>query len=149
MAKRYMVALVAVVAAGVLGARRGEADPPAGRYTITDSTVVDTETTLMWQRHVDSGVLTAAQAKTYCTGLVMGGHDDWRLPKRGELLTIVDIGVAQPSIDAKAFPNSPSTSYWTSSPVSGYPGGAWSVNFGYGSTLSTDVSDANRVRCVR
>ncbi len=37
----------------------------------------------------------------------------------------------------------------TSSPLAGNPSNAWNVNFNNGNSNNNDVSNTNRVRCVR
>jgi len=77
------------------------------------------------------------------------GASDWRLPTREELRSLVDYGRYNPTIDMAWFPNTLSTWYWSSSPLSGYTGEAWFVDFGlgYGSFDYTD--GAKPARLVR
>ena len=44
-----------------------------------DGTITDNITGLMWQK-VDGGEMTFENAATYCSSLILGGKDDWRLP---------------------------------------------------------------------
>jgi hypothetical protein len=126
-------------------------------------TVTDTITGLVWQRDgsgtragcsggVDGGTdgttCTLAEAKAYCSALALGGVSGWRLPARGELLTIVDFTQYGPSINATAFPNTPSGRFWTSSPHT-TPGLAWWVTFQDGKPDFDSVGLVDRVRCVR
>lgn len=54
-------------------------------------TVLDKVTLLEWQRDPPFGQrLPFMQAQSYCEELVLDGHDDWRLPTRVELDTILD-----------------------------------------------------------
>ena len=52
------------------------------------------------------------EALKLCEGLSLGGHSDWRLPTRSELLTLVDDTRRQPAIDTAAFPDTKSDWYW-------------------------------------
>jgi len=54
------------------------------------------------------GVAVSANSASY------KGHNDWRLPNRNELESLVKIDVSDPAIDATAFPNTVSDWYWTS-----------------------------------
>jgi len=55
-----------------------------------DGTVTDRATGLAWQQ-MDSGTTYDWQgALSYCEGLALAGHDDWRLPNAKELQSMVD-----------------------------------------------------------
>jgi hypothetical protein len=127
--------------------------PNPSNYTIDEpnAVVTDNVTKLMWQRDVDPGSYTWAEAKCYCADLVYGGYTDWRLPTRIELVSLVDFTKPGPgpTIDTMAFPNTPSSMFWTSSPLAGSPSRAWSVHFSGGNTSYFAVSYTFRVRCVR
>jgi Protein of unknown function (DUF1566) len=113
-----------------------------------DTTITDGVTGLMWQQKVPSGTSTQGQAISYCAGLVLANHNDWRLPTQIELLSIVDYAHNNPSIDPQAFPGTPVYAYWSSS-ASATTGFGWGVTFGYGNggtNLTTFPAD---VRCVR
>lgn len=59
-------------------------------------------------------------------------------------------GSTQPTIHTTAFPNTPSSWYWTSSPVVGNSGFAWDVSFSYGSVGSYGLrGSGSHVRLVR
>ncbi|HRI65732.1 MAG TPA: DUF1566 domain-containing protein, partial [Polyangium sp.] len=94
--------------------------------------VFDKVTQLTWQRDVDPNVYTWDAAKAYCEDLVHAGYDDWRLPTRIELVSIVDYTKTNPAIDSAAFPNTPSEWFWTSSPWAGSGSVAWLVYFSNG-----------------
>lgn len=52
--------------------------------------VVDTETGLLWQGTYRATQASLLNAYAYCEGLFLGGFNDWRLPTRVELGTLVD-----------------------------------------------------------
>jgi len=45
---------------------------------------------LMWQRGYSQEYMTLLEGQEYCSDLVVGGHDDWRLPTIDELRTIIE-----------------------------------------------------------
>jgi hypothetical protein len=114
-----------------------------------DGTVTDNVTGLMWQKVAAAQMLTQAQALAYCPTLSLGGHADWRLPSLIELMSIVDKGQSNPSIDAMYFPATPATPFWSSTPVAGSTTAGWYVYFDYGNALTFDLTDMLGVRCVR
>src|ERR1039457_4653090 len=115
-----------------------------------DGTVTDNITGLMWQQAVPSATYTWALAVAYCsTTLTLAGYSDWRLPSAIELMSIVDLGQSNPSINGTYFPSTPSTVFWSSSPVAGSPSLAWYVPSYLGNTSSNAITLAANVRCVR
>ena len=114
-----------------------------------DGTVTDNITGLMWQQAVPTGTYTWAQAVAYCPTLTLAAYSDWRLPSVIELVSIVDYGQYNPSIDPTYFPSTPASDFWSSSPLAGWSSGAWLVNFNYGYSGLIVVSNTFHVRCVR
>lgn len=123
---------------------------PASYDTSTPGVVLDRVTGLMWQRDV-KGRYDWAAAKTYCTGLTLAGHSDWRLPTEVELFSLVDFTVAppNPTLDATAFPDTATEPmFWSSLPASGGVA-AWGVSFQDGTADYQQVTNSQQVRCVR
>jgi hypothetical protein len=133
----------------------GQVDVTAGAPNLasyTDNgngTVTDQVTGLMWQQAVPAGSYTWEQATAYCPTLTLASHGDWRLPKRIELVSIVDFGRSSPAIDTTYFPSTPSGWFWSSSPLAGPWSSGWGVNFYFGQTYDNHVSYTGFVRCVR
>jgi Protein of unknown function (DUF1566) len=127
--------------------------------TSVPGVVIDNVTGLWWQQPlggtnnqgVNEGGMPQSEAITYCAHLNLGGHCDWRLPTRIELISIVDFTTWNPAINGSVFPGTPSQPFWTASPylVNGAVGYAWGVTFLDGSTSSFAAGQTNYVRCVR
>ena len=114
----------------------------------TDEVVTDSLTGLMWQRTFGSDQNWSA-AVTYCEDLDYGGHDDWRLPSELELLSIVDNGTINPSIDTVAFRGTPSAHFWTSIRQPTADSGVRYVRFSTGHSSYFGETKSAYVRCVR
>src|ERR1019366_9698286 len=57
----------------------------------------------------------------------------WRVPSKEELLSLVDgKGKKKPKIDVRAFPNTPSLSFWATRAGSDDNLNAWLINFANG-----------------
>jgi hypothetical protein len=63
------------------------------------------------------------------------GATDWRMPAKKELLSIVDFGRYDPSIDQGHFPNTPASYFWSATVEAGYSRYAWTVSFYSGHAL--------------
>ncbi len=125
-------------------------DPPA-RFAESPSGVMrDAKTDLSWQRVLETVDRSFADARSYCANLPLAGGG-FRLPTRAELDSITDLTVREPSaIDQLAFPSTPGTWFWTSSPYIGSAGSHWVVHFYNGSFYYQGPTFAGaRVRCVR
>jgi hypothetical protein len=122
--------------------------PNAMSYTDNgDGTITDNVTGLVWQKTPPSGTYTCGggSAQTYCATLTLAGYSDWRLPSILELVSIVDPGRSDPSINTNYFPGTPAADFCSSTLYSG-GGNAWSLQFRAGSVETVDQSN---VRCVR
>jgi hypothetical protein len=119
---------------------------------LAEATMVrDTRTGLMWEDtpHVKEVKITQPRAKTYCSELKLGGHENWRLPTIKELLSIVDYTRVSPAtfkvfsyIEDESF-------YWTSTPVADADDEYWGVNFKRGESSRASEYYDRYVRCVR
>jgi hypothetical protein len=123
---------------------------PAG-YTVSPSgnQVTDRVTKLVWQRSVGSPSLPRQDAEGYCACLTVDGVSGWRLPSRIELASIADWTTSAPAIDTSAFPNTPSSLFWTSSPLDGAATLGYLVDFNSGFTTYAGMGYPYGVRCVR
>lgn len=130
-----------------------------------DGTAYDNKTKLTWKRCSEGQVWNGASctgaplklswqdALQLADGATYAGKQDWRLPNIKELGSIVEKACETPAIDSKAFPNTPSDDFWTSSPFVGDTRDAWIVGFYYGSDAHTNYKgskEAGRyIRLVR
>ncbi len=103
-------------------------------------TVTDIKTGLMWfkasQRADDW-----ESAIKYCETLSAAGHDDWRLPNRNELQSLIDYSKSKPAIDKVLFPDTNSASYWSSTTQAFLTTNAWLVDFTSGNVHYHDKSN--------
>ncbi len=114
--------------------------------------ISDRNTGLEWQDNedVNSTQITWQEAINYCENdLTLGGYNDWRLPNKTELLSIVDRSRYSPSIDNTIFVHTASNHYWSSTLYSYNSNKVWSISFGYGYSDGYSKTDNYDVRCVR
>ncbi|MDP4028452.1 MAG: DUF1566 domain-containing protein [Gallionella sp.] len=129
-----------------------------------DGTVTDTVTGLMWDKcswgQSNNVTCAGGAASTHTWTQALGvavsansasykGHNDWRLPNRNELESLVKIDVSDPAIDATAFPNTVSDWYWTSTNYAPDPTAAWLVYFYDGYPDANGKTFYGYVRLVR
>ena len=105
---------------------------PDSAYTDNgNGTVTDIETKLMWQQKI-AGAMIWDQARSYCRGLSLADHKDWRLPELYELKTLVDRDQSPPEINHTYFQDTAASWYWSSTTIALNTFLAWRVNFGNG-----------------
>jgi hypothetical protein len=107
----------------------------------------------MWQRRGQEVVTAWQRAESYCADLTLGGYENWRLPSRIELVSIVEFTIleTQPAVNTTAFPETAARLFWSSSPSVEAPGGhIWAVYFGLTFTFPYPLAgELMGVRCVR
>lgn len=112
--------------------------------------VVDHKSHLMWQDNADAKSIKKnwESSAEYCHNLSLAQQQDWRLPTKDELLSIVDTKRSNPAIYS-AFENVMSDYYWSSSNNINYNDFAWNVTFYFG-IENNNYKDKNYyIRCVR
>ena len=136
-------------------AKKGECIPQ--KFTVKgtgdEKIVVDENLKLEWQQKITKNV-DWQHASEECAKEYAGSYG-WRLPTPKELLSIVDNGKFDPSVDTDYFPGTTDEWFWTSadfaSTESYDSGKAWFVRFdsGFLSHKKKTESEKMHVRCVR
>ena len=121
-----------------------------------DGTVTEQHTGLMWQQTLDGVLRTWEDSLSYCEGLALAGHTDWRLPNKREVHQLVDNSTSNPATNQTLFPNAPTGNggngsyYFTSTTNPIYPDIAAVLSIYWGN-LYTQIpkSFPNHARCIR
>jgi len=114
----------------------------------TANTVFDASTGLLWQQHDDDIMRTWEQAKTYCQSLSLDGVSQWRLPRRSELMSLIDFNQIRPAIDTRFFPGTDLFNYWALTEYTGTTEHAWTVLFAEGNVYCFRKILQSYTRCV-
>ena len=127
--------------------------PNPASYDVSIAGVVtDQVTGLMWQAVPLTMALPWMETKVGCEMLVLGGHDDWRLPTRIELVSLLSFE-SESMTDSRAFPfqSPPEKHYWSASPYAADPSmQVWLVSgFGTQTGYATTAGGQHAARCVR
>ncbi len=109
---------------------------------------IDYDTKLMWEDGPSTidPARSWNEANSYCENLSLGGFEDWHLPLKDELESIVDTD--QDPMIKKGFKNIKANNYW-STKMGTSNSLAWYIFFQTGESYHTSVDDYNYVRCVR
>ncbi len=104
----------------------------------TGSNVYDSLTGLMWTKNAnDAGEKNWTNAIAYCEALDYGGFDDWRMPNRNELASLIDYSQINPAIPLghpftsvnELMTDDGNQNYWTGSTYAKDTEKAWFVSF--------------------
>lgn len=127
-------------------------------YDNGDGTVTDVTTGLMWQQTSSVNSMTWQDGLAYAENLELGGstenpYDDWRVPTREELRSLLDYEFYGPAVDINRFEGS-GLSYWSSTSLTEFPlnppRSAWGINFHTGFSSKQDKSlNSKYIRAVR
>lgn len=142
-----------------------QASTPSDRFVVqSNATVVDTQTGLMWKRCAQGfewdGSICAEEPGTptrftWEEALVshetheFANYDDWRLPNKIELASIVEYSCFEPAINSTLFPGTASDSFWSNTPNAFNISFAWAINFSLGEHTTTRRTNPYGVRLVR
>ena len=123
------------VQAGDDGSYQRGAEWPSSRFSIQSDTncVMDNLTGLVWARNANLAALPWSDAISFCENLTYGGCNDWRLPNRSELDSLVDAGRTRPALPAgHPFEDVQNDIYWTSTTYVMNTDYAWTMHAYYG-----------------
>jgi hypothetical protein len=115
-----------------------------------DGTVTDGKTGLVWQKTDDLKERTWPHARSYCENMILGGHNDWRLPRIDELQTIIDNYKYNPAINSVFIgkPRKP-IGFWGDTTYAYWKDSAWFIWFFNGDTYTDPKNIGHFTRCVR
>jgi len=118
-------------------------------YTdLENSTILDNETKLIWQKSDDALPRNWNDANSYCSNLTLGSSSNWRLPIVSELFQLTDKGKSSPAIES-IFTNTKSELYWSTTQYVIDYSSAWVINFDNSVNYSVSKAGKYYVRCVR
>ncbi|WP_201245725.1 DUF1566 domain-containing protein [Halochromatium salexigens] len=119
-----------------------------------NGTVTDRETGLIWKQCAEglsgTGCATgSAETFSWQAALLRAADSDqWRLPNKNELASLVERRCYDPAINEDFFPNTPSNWFWSSSPYASNSYSAWHVNFVHGGVDYGSKYGGERVRLI-
>jgi hypothetical protein len=111
---------------------------------LTDGTVYDSLTNLIWQKTPYADTLTWEQALTYADTLTQAGYSDWRLPNIKELQSIQDNTAINPALNTNYFNVFGRKKFWSATTLSNRTTSAWYFDTQFGiTTYQTKTSRLN------
>lgn len=117
-----------------------------------NGTISDLLTGLMWTKNADmaQGTVDWEEAVQQAVACKEGGHQDWRLPNRNELASLIDLGKFDPALpENNRFSGVQSSYYWTSTTPANGEDGAWVIHFYIGFITHDDKGGTHYVWYVR
>ncbi len=117
----------------------------------SENIIKDNKTNFIWQdtKIVKTEKRSFADAKEYCSNLEIDGIKGWILPGFGELFSLVDMKVYNPTL-SKSFKHFVPDNYWTTKTFGHATSGeAFVVNFKSGAFNRELMVDKFYVRCYK
>ena len=108
--------------------------------------VIDKQRHLMYADEPSTGKYTFSQAQVYCRQLKYAGFEDWRLPAKEEMVSLLNNKRRDITVK-RAFKNIRPDIYWIGTEAS--HGRIWYVDFDLGRYSKRNPRDEHRVLCVR
>lgn len=110
---------------------------------------IDKETGLTWLDNNQTKRLKKdwLDAKSYCEELYANGYEDWHLPTKKQLQSILNR--SNKPVIKKGFKNVEPKGYWTNDEIEIKDGYVWAIYFNHGGEVWELKTDTNYVRCVR
>jgi hypothetical protein len=129
-------------------------DHPTQLTTSASGTIVnDALTGLSWEQTSTSMYSSITMGSAYCAGLTLGGKNDWRVPTRIELLSIVDYDPTMAPAKLPAIFGAHNSNNWTQSKIIGNAACTYSIGFlnsaEYDLVFPETVGASAWTRCVR
>ena len=113
-----------------------------------DNTIFDASTGLFWIKGLQ-GAMSWEEGISTCEQGEWAGYNDWRLPNRNELQSLIAYSNQTPNTDDIFFTET-SGFYWSSTTDSADDKTAWAVLFSYTSSINPKNKDNDLfIRCVR
>lgn len=115
---------------------------PSPRFTDNGDCVTDNLTGLVWVKSPLATLRTWANALSYADSLILGGHDDWRLPNINELESLVNAQEPDQAawLITQEFTNVQPNYYWSSTTLTWDSSTAWYVHMLDGRTSFSTTS---------
>ena len=129
--------------------RGGKSCPEVRFLDNNDGTITDYCTGLIWVKSTSETKKNYNSAIQYCQELEISGYDDFRLPKRSELRTLVDYSLYGPAINKNFFPDTKNDYYWSVDDTALVYTKAWAINFYYGFDDPLTKLEQHYIRAVR
>lgn len=144
----------------------GDSVSIAKREALSNNTVLDNNTGLMWARYTsaeNAAMGAASDGKMPWTGELydifqwaaaanvagLGGYDDWRIPDDTEMLSLRNMEASSAVPDSTAFPSWSLDYFWSSTSSPGPTTRAMRVRYDAGSNEDVDKATACAVALVR
>lgn len=103
---------------------------------------------LRWQHQAPNHQLSWAAAKDYCTALNLADINNWRLPSRLELLSLLNYDNPDNAYDSSHFDSEPTVAFWSGTVYDNMPSHVWIAQFGEGDMYCLMRVAQAHVRCV-